>query len=114
MVALALSIIAGVAVAQSDMGMGKVVKKDSSASAPLKTVKDTVKSEGDKVTLVSDSDKKSWDVVNPEALKGHEGHHVKVSAHVYADKNQIHGVSVKMLPASMMKDDSMKKDPMSK
>lgn len=86
-VPLALSIMAGVAVAQSDMGMGKVVKKDSSASAPLKTAKYTVKSEGDKVTLVSDRDKKSWDVVNPEALKGHEGHHVKVSAHVYADKN---------------------------
>jgi len=34
------------------------------------------------------------------------------SAHVYADKNQIHGMSVKMLPASKMKDD-MKKDTMS-
>jgi len=56
-VPLALSIMAGVAVAQSDMGMGKVVKKDSSASAPLKTAKYTVKSEGDKVTLVSDEQK---------------------------------------------------------
>jgi hypothetical protein len=32
-----------------------------------------------------------------ETLKGHEGHHVEVSAHVYADKNQIHAMSVKML-----------------
>jgi len=40
---------------------------------------------------------KSWDVMNPETLKGHEGHHVEVSAHVYADKGAIHVMSVKML-----------------
>jgi hypothetical protein len=40
---------------------------------------------------------KTWDVMNPEKLKGHEGHHVQVSAHVYADKNSIHVMSVKML-----------------
>jgi len=46
---------------------------------------------------VADKDMKSWDVINPEALKGHEGHHVEVSAHVYADKNAIHVMNVKML-----------------
>jgi hypothetical protein len=35
--------------------------------------------------------------MNPETLKGHEGHHVQLSAHVYADKNSIHVMSVKML-----------------
>ena len=45
--------------------------------------------------------------MNPEALKGHEGHHVQVSAHVYADKGQIHVMSVKMLKAG--KTDSMSK-----
>lgn len=40
---------------------------------------------------------KSWDVINPETLKGHEGHHVEVSAHVYADKNAIHVMGLKML-----------------
>jgi len=107
-VVLALSILTGIAVAQS--GMGSDMKKDSSASAPLKNIKGTVKAEGDKTWFVADKDKKSWEVVNPEALKGHEGHHVQVSAHVYADKNQIHVMSVKMLPASKMKDDSMKHD----
>ena len=93
-------------------GTGSDTKSDSSASAPLKNIKGTVKADGDKVTFVSDKDNKSWDVVNPEALKGHEGHHVQVSAHVYADKDQIHVMSVKILPASKMKDDSMKKDTM--
>jgi hypothetical protein len=110
-VALALSILTGIAAAQyssSDMN------EQSSASSPLKNIKGTVKAENGKTWFVSDKDKKSWEVVNPEALKGHEGHHVQVSAHVYADKNQIHVMSVKMLPASKMKDESMKKDNMSK
>lgn len=106
---LAFAILAGIAVAQSDMGKDQGMKNDTSASAPLKTIKGTVKTEGDKVSFVSDKDSKSWEVVNPEALKGHEGHHVQVSAHVYSDKNQIHVMSVKMLPASKT-DSSMKQD----
>jgi hypothetical protein len=107
-VALALSILSGIAAAQSGMGMGEDMKKDRFAMAPLKTVKGTVKAENGKTWFVSDKDKKSWEVVNPEALKGHEGHQVQVSAHVYADKNQIHVMSVKMLPASKMKDNMSK------
>jgi len=72
-------------------------KTKASTSAPLKTLKGTVKAEGDKVTFVDDADQKSWDVMNPEKLKGHEGHHVQVKAHVYADKDSIHVMSVKML-----------------
>lgn len=89
-----------VALAQ-DMGkscdMGKGDKM--AAKAPLKTLKGTVTAEGDKITFVTDSDKKSWDVMNPEKLKGHEGHHVQLTAHVYADKSSIHVMTVKMLGA---------------
>jgi Ni/Co efflux regulator RcnB len=74
-------------------------KSDKAAKAPLKTIKGTVKAEGDKVQFVADKDNKTWDVMNPEALKGHEGHHVAVKAHVYADKDQIHVMDVKMLKA---------------
>jgi hypothetical protein len=81
-----------------DSGMAKA------APAPLKNIKGTVKADGDKLTFVADKDQKSWDVVNPEALKGHEGHHVELSAHVYADKGQIHVMSVKMLKADKMGD----------
>ena len=70
---------------------------DQGAKAPLKTLKGTIKADGDKYTFVNDKDGKSWDVMNPEALKGHEGHHVQLSAHVYADKNSIHVMSVKMM-----------------
>jgi hypothetical protein len=96
--------VAGVAQDMSkDSGMAKA------APAPLKNIKGTVKADGDKLTFVSDKDKKSWDVANPEALKGHEGHHVEVSAHVYADKGQIHVMSVKMLKTDKMGNMDMSK-----
>ena len=85
--------------ASKSCDMGKM----SASQAPLKTLKGTVKADGDKITFVNDEDQKSWDVMNPETLKGHEGHHVQVSAHVYADKNSIHVMKVKMLKGSKEK-----------
>jgi hypothetical protein len=90
-----------------DSGMAK-----AAPAALLKNLKGTVKADGDKLAFVADKDQKSWEVVNPEALKGHEGHRVQLSAHVYADadKGQIHVMSVKMLKAEKMdKMDSMSK-----
>jgi len=45
--------------------------------------------------VVSDTDQKVLTVDNPDALKGHEGHHVAVTGHVDGDK--IHVDSLKML-----------------
>lgn len=89
--ALALAVAPSGLVMAQDMGAAQTEK------APLKTVKGTVKVDGDKTWFVADADKKAWEVMNPEALKGHEGHHVQVSAHVYADKNAIHVMEVTML-----------------
>jgi hypothetical protein len=63
----------------------------------LVDIKGTVKADGDKITFIADDGGKSWDVINPETLKGHVGHHVQLSAHVYPDKGQIHVMSVTML-----------------
>jgi len=95
-VTLALSLLIGISVVAQDTMQGGASDKPA-AAAPLKTLKGTVKADGDKLTFVNDADQKSWDVMNPETLKGHEGHHVQLSAHVYADKNSIHVMSVKML-----------------
>jgi hypothetical protein len=84
------------AFAQQDNNMSQT-QADSGPKAPLMTLKGTVKADGDKYSFVNDKDGKSWDVMNPEELKGHEGHHVQLSAHVYADKMSIHIMSVKML-----------------
>jgi hypothetical protein len=79
----------------------------AAAKAPLMTLKGTVKTDGDKLTFVNDKDGKSWDVMNPDELKAHDGHHVQLSAHVYVDKNQIHVMSVKMLKPAAKTSGSM-------
>ena len=104
---VALSVMFTVAGFAQDMSKDSGMAK--AAPAPLKNIKGTVKAEGDKLTFVSDKDKKSWDVANPEALKGHEGHHVEVSAHVYSDKGQIHVMSVKILKTDKMGNMDMSK-----
>jgi hypothetical protein len=97
------------AFAQQDNNMSQNQSDQTSAKAPLMTLKGTIKAEGDNYTFVNDKDGKSWNVMNPEELKGHEGHHVQLSAHVYADKDAIHVMSVKMLKGGAMSNDSMSK-----
>lgn len=50
---------------------------------------------GAKMVVVTDADQKVLNVDNPDALKGHEGHHVAVTGNVTGDS--IHVSSVKML-----------------
>src|ERR1700746_388850 len=89
----AVCVTFGMTAMAQDMGKSCDMGK-SKMSAPLKTLKGTVKSEGDKVTFVNDADQKSWDVMNPEKLKAHDGHHVKITAHVYEDKSSIQVMTV--------------------
>jgi hypothetical protein len=56
-----------------------------------------------KAGSLSDKDSKSWTISNPDAVKGHEGHNVPLQAHVDADKNEVHVVSLKMAKDSMQK-----------
>jgi hypothetical protein len=77
-------------------GQPQEMKQDEQ-KPKLSDIKGTVKADGDKITFVTDAEGKSWDVVNPETLKDHVGHHVELSAHVYADKGQIHVMKVTML-----------------
>jgi hypothetical protein len=51
--------------------------------------------------FVSDKDGKSWTISNPDAVKGHEGHHVILQAQVDADKGEVHVMSLKMAKGSM-------------
>ncbi len=85
-----------------DRNVTRTQADQTDAKAPLMTLKGTVKADGDKYTFVNDKDGKSWNVMNPEELKGHEGHHVQLSAHVYSDKDSIHIMSVKMTKGDSM------------
>lgn len=52
---------------------------------------------GEKLALVADKDKKVLTVSNPDALEGHEGHHVEVKGEVSGDSITVDKDSVKML-----------------
>ena len=93
--ALALS-VATIGIPVVALGQPQEMKHEEQ-KPKLMDIKGTVKADGDKITFVADSDGKSWNVVNPETLKDHAGHHVQLSAHVYADKGQIHVMKVTML-----------------
>ena len=78
---------------------------DMGQSAKSGNVKGTISQDGK--TLVGD-DGKSWTIANPDAVKGHEGHHVELKGSADSASNQIQVSSVKMLKGD--KGDKMKKD----
>ena len=80
----------GVAAAQDTMNHDNV-KADTS-----KTVDVTGKISDDGKVFVSDKDSKNWSISNPDAVKGHEGHHVVLTAMVDADKSEVQVMSLKM------------------
>jgi hypothetical protein len=66
----------------TDKKVTKAEKKEAKAAEKGKDMRLTgwVKEEAGKTVFVNDKDKQSWDISNPDAVKGHEGHHVKVKA----------------------------------
>lgn len=54
----------------------------------------------DEKLFVGDADMKIWSVTNPKTLKGHAGHHVRITAQVDATKNAIVVKSIRLLPAT--------------
>jgi hypothetical protein len=96
--ALAL-LMSAVAVAQ----YGAQQPDTSKSNTAMKAASVSGKISEDGKMFLSDKDGKSWTISNPEAVKGHEGHHVTLQAHVDADKNEVHVVSLKMAKDSMQK-----------
>jgi membrane protein implicated in regulation of membrane protease activity len=113
LVSFALALVVSLlALAQETTKSGAMKQETTKAekmSAKAVAVSGTVSADGK--TFV-DKDNKSWTVTNPEALKGHEGHEVTLTAHVDAAKNEVHVVSVKMGKTQMK--DATKKDEMKK
>ena len=102
--AVAVIMMSLMAIAQ-DTTKQDSAKQDSVASAKMSSNALTIsgKVSDDGKTFVNDKDSKSWTVSNPNALKGHEGHQVTVTANVDADKNEVTILTVKMIKADSMK-----------
>ena len=84
-----------VASAQDTMNHDNM-KADASKVDASKTVDVRGKISDDGKILVSDKDSKNWTITNPDAVKGHEGHLVILTAVVNADKNEVQVMSLKM------------------
>ena len=81
-------------------------KTQAATGARLTTIMGTIQEDGDKLRFVTDQ--RAWNVDNPETLKGHEGHYVHATAHLYPDQGSMHITEVKMPTASETKRDDMK------
>src|ERR1044071_8658419 len=66
----------------SDKKAAKAEKKEAKAAEKGKSMSLTgwVKDQDGKTVFVNDKDKQTWNIENTDAVKGHEGHHVKVKA----------------------------------
>ena|SRR5215469_1413447 len=90
-----------IALAQSQYpsqgGQQGATGQENSAAHKRASVKGTISEDGK--SIVSDTDGKSWTIANPDAVKGHEGHHVQIMGTADASTGQIEVASVKMLKA---------------
>ncbi len=96
-IAFALSLLASYSLVAQDTMKQDTTKSETSTKASSITGKIS----DDGKTFVSDKDGKSWTIANPDAVKGHEGHHVVLKAHVSADKDEVDVVSLKMVSGNM-------------
>ena len=77
----------------------KAESKEAKASAKDKAMRLTgwVKEENGQTMFVNDKDKQSWNVSNPDLLKGHEGHHVRVTAKLNDSDHSMNVEKVSMM-----------------
>ncbi len=105
--AFAATLLLSVAsIAQDTMSKDSMKHDSMSADSTAKPVNVMGKISDDGKSFTSDKDGKTWTIKNPEAVKGHEGHHVVLNAHVYADTSEVHVMSLKMAKEKGMKKDS--------
>jgi hypothetical protein len=67
---------------KSDRKAEKFERKEAKAAEKGKSMSLTgwVKEQDGKTVFENDKDKQDWSIANADAVKGHEGHHVKVKA----------------------------------
>jgi len=70
-------------------------------------LKGTISQDG--TIFVNDEDGKRWRINNPDAVKGHEGHHVILKGYVSAETNVVDVKSVKLASEPSKSNDKMQK-----
>jgi hypothetical protein len=77
----------------------KAEKKEAKAADKGKSMSLTgwIKADDGKTNFVNDKDKDTWSISNPDAVKGHEGHHVKIKAMLNEGDHSVKVESLSML-----------------
>jgi hypothetical protein len=83
--------------AQTSSQKSEKSEKTTSATTSSKAMNMTGTISTDGKSFVADKDNKSWTIDNPEAVKGHQGHHVSINANEETTNDSVHVNSVKML-----------------
>ena len=73
-------------------------QKHQAAGIHSTSIMGNVSEQGEKLRFVTGQ--RAWNVDNPDTLKGHEGHYIRVHADVYPDTGSIHITGVKIPTAS--------------
>jgi hypothetical protein len=93
----------------AETGQSSTTSKTKSKAGKLEHLKGKISDDGK--SLTTDKDNKTYTIENTDAVKGHEGHDVRVSGHVDTSNNSIHVMSVKMAGEKAAK--NKKSSPMS-
>jgi len=91
-------------ISETGCGVEHASSKGANAGCVAKCIK-----EGAKPIFVDDAKQQIWSIDNPDAVKDHYGHHIKVTATEDATKKQVHITKVTMLADQGAKTDSMMK-----
>jgi hypothetical protein len=88
--------------ASGDKKVAKAEKKEAKAAEKGKSMSLTgwVKEQDGKTTFVNDKDKQTWNIANPDAVKGHEGHHVQIKAKLNETDHSVNVEKLSMLRKS--------------
>jgi hypothetical protein len=95
-----------------DKKVNKAEKKEAKAAAKDKSMSLTgwVKDQDGKTVFINDKDKQAWNIENMDAVKGHEGHHVKVKAKLNEADHSVNVEKLSMLGKSKQTAEEKQKD----
>jgi hypothetical protein len=91
--------------ADPDLASARMKESKAAEKGKSMSLTGSFKEENGRTVFVNDKDKSSFDVVNPDAIKGHEGAHVKIKGKL---NEADHSVSVEKV--TMMRKDKQSED----
>lgn len=96
----------------TDKKVQKAEKQEANAAAKGKVMSLTgwVKDQDGKTVFINDKDKQAWNISNLDAVKGHEGHHVKIKAKLDESSHSLDVEKLTMMSKAKQTSQEQKKE----